>query len=298
MLTLIAVLTDGMTYAAWIFLVGAGMTLAFGVMKILNIAHGSFYTFGAYVAATFVGYWFANGGSPAVSFLLLLLAAAIASVISGLILERGLMRFLYGRDEVVIALATYAVFLMLEDVVPLIWGLEAVPAYQPYSLLGTSSIGGLAVNRYDLCLIALAAFVAIASWAILSKTSQGLTVQAVIHDSEGAAASGINVRRVYLYTFLVSAFLGALAGAATAPMISVAPGVGVEVVVISFAVVVIGGLGSVPGALVGAIIVGICRAVAVNFAPYLELFAIYGVMAAVLIVRPNGLFAAAQARKI
>ncbi len=298
MLTLVAVVTDGLTYAAWIFLVGVGMTLAFGVMKILNVAHGSFYTFGAYVAATFVGYWFAAGGAPLASFGLLLLAAAIASLVSGLLLERGLLQFLYGRDEVVVALATYAAFLMLEDIVPLIWGLEAVSAYQPYSLLGTVSIGGLTVNLYDMGLVALATVVALGSWGILAKTPQGLAVQAVMHDSEGAAASGINVGRVYLYTFLISAFLGALAGAATSPMVSVAPGIGVEVVVISFAVVVIGGLGSIPGALVGAIIVGLCRAIAVNFAPYLELFAIYGVMTAVLLVRPNGLFAAPQARKI
>lgn len=296
--SIVPILLDSLSYAAWIFLASVGMTLAFGVMKILNVAHGSFYALGAYTAATFVGAWFAKGGAPIASFALLLGAAVIASLVSGLILERGLMRFLYGRDEVIIALATYAAFLMLEDIVPLIWGLDALQAYQPYSLLGNSTIMGIKANRYDLALIALAGLVAAGTWFVLTRTARGLLVRTVMHDAEGAAAFGVNVRRVYLYCFLASAFLGALAGAVTAPMVSVAPGLGVEVVVISFAVVVIGGLGSVPGALVGALIVGLCRSIAIYFAPYLELIAIYGVMTAVLIVRPNGLFATSQVRKI
>jgi len=296
--TTVTILLDSLSYAAWIFLASVGMTLAFGVMKILNVAHGSFYTLGAYGAATLIGAWFARGAAPMASFALLLLAAVAVALTAGLAMERGLMRLLYGRDEVVIALATYAAFLMLEDVVPLIWGLEAVPAFQPYSLLGTVSVLGMNTNMYDLMLIVLASLVAVAAWLILTKTAKGVLVQTVMHDSEGAAAFGVNVRRVYLVSFLASALLGALAGAVTAPMISVSPGIGVDLVVISFAVVVIGGLGSIPGALVGAIIVGLCRAIAIHFAPYLELFAIYGVMAAVLIVRPNGLFALRQARKI
>ncbi len=298
MITLLAVVIDGLSYASWLFLVGVGMTLAFGVMKILNVAHGSFFTFGAYVAATLVGAWFPAGYAPMASLLLLPVAAVAAALVGGYGLERGLMRHLYGKDEVVIALVTYATFLILEDVVPLVWGVDALAAYQPYSLLGNSVVAGFAMNNYDLALIALAAAAALATWFVLNRTAFGLTVRAVMHDREGAEASGVNVGRVYLYSFVASAFLGTLAGAATAPMISVAPGIGVEVVVISFAVVVIGGLGSVPGALVGAIIVGLCRSLAVHFAPYLELFAIYGVMTAVLAVKPDGLFAASQARRI
>lgn len=298
MSALLGILLDSLSYAAWIFLASVGMTLAFGVMKILNVAHGSFYTLGAYAAATLIGVWFRSGWPPMASFAVLLIAAVLVAGIAGVVIERVLMRWLYGRDEVVIALSTYAAFLMMEDIVPLIWGLEAVPAYQPYSLLGTVKLAGLNPNLYDVGLICIAAVVALLTWLVLRKTPQGLLVQTVMHDAEGAAAFGVNVRGVYLACFLASAFLGALAGAATAPMISVAPGIGVEVVVIAFAVVVIGGLGSVPGALVGALIVGVCRAVAIYFAPYLELFAIYGVMAAVLIVRPNGLFSARQLRKI
>jgi len=298
MQAIVSIVLDSLSYAAWIFLASVGMTLAFGVMKILNVAHGSFYTLGAYGAATLIGAWFNRGGAPMGSFALLFVAALAVAGTAGLAIERGLMRRLYGRDEVVIALATYAGFLMLEDLVPLVWGLDAVPAYQPYSLLGTVAILGLKSNVYDLALIGLAAAVAGGAWLVLARTPQGLLVRSVMHDAEGAAAFGVNVGRVYLLCFLASAFLGALAGAATAPMISVAPGIGVEVVVVSFAVVVIGGLGSIPGALLGAVIVGGCRAVAIYFAPYLELFAIYGVMVAVLIVRPNGLFAARAPRKI
>lgn len=298
MTTLLAIALDGFSFAAWVFLSGVGMTLAFGVMKILNVAHGSFYTFGAYLAATMVTAWFAHGYAPMASFVLLLLAAALAALIVGYALERGLIRHLYGRDEVVIALATYAVFLILEDVVPLIWGQDALSAFEPYSLLGMIVMPGVAINNYDLALIGLSALVALATWYVLTRTPQGIVMRAVMHDAEGAQASGVNVKRVYLVTFLASAFLGALAGAATAPMISVAPGIGLEVVLTSFAVVVIGGLGSIPGAFAGALVVGFGRSLAVHLAPSLDLFAVYGLMVIVLAIRPNGLIPMPQARKI
>ena len=133
---------------------------------------------------------------------------------------------------------------------------------------------------------------------VLTKTRQGKMLRAVIHDREMSGAMGINVDRVYFITFTVGAMLGALGGALTAPMISVQPGIGAETIVLAFAVVVIGGLGSLPGAALAALLVGIVRSAAVHYRPELDMFSIYLVMAVVLIVRPKGLFSAQEARKI
>jgi branched-chain amino acid transport system permease protein len=298
MLTAFAILTDGLVYAAYLFLVAVGLTLIFGVMKILNVAHGSFYTFGAYGAATAVGIYFDSGLPAAGGFLLMVLAAMAIGLVLGLILERGIMRFVYGRDEVVMVLVTYAAFLILEDVVILIWGPRSYAAYQPLLAAGNIGVGDLILSNYDLGLIAMAALVAVLSYWALNFTRYGRLLTAVIYDRETAAAFGVNVTVVYTVTFVIGAMLGALGGAVMAPKISVTLGIGVEVIVIAFAVVAIGGMGSIEGALIGALIVGLCRAAAVHLVPQVELFVVYGVMALVLMIRPHGLFVRAQPRKI
>ena len=298
MATLAFIVADGVIYASWLLIVAVGMTLVYGVMRILNVAHGSLYALGAYTAATMVGVWFQRGYAPLGSFALLLIAALVVGVVMGLLLELGLLRFLRGRDEVVIVLATYATFLILEDVIQLIWGVEARPAPQPYSLLGTTSLGPLLLNNYDLALIALALLVGGVGWWALTRTIAGKLLLAVIFDREMAEACGINVRRVFLVTFLIGSVLGALGGASTSPMISVSRGLGVDVIVLAFAVVVVGGLGSIPGALLGATVIGLSRAAAVHLLPQAEVFAIYLIMSLVLIVRPYGLLGHQRLRKV
>jgi branched-chain amino acid transport system permease protein len=298
MLTAVTILVDGLVYASWLLIVSIGLTLIFGVMKVLNVAHGGFYSMGAYAAAWSVGLYFEAGWAPAGSFLLLALAALVVGIILGLALERGLLRFVYGRDDVLVVLVTYAAFLILENLVLQIWGVDAYPAYQPAALLGTIAIAGLPFNTYELMLVPLAGAISGGlAWA-LARTRLGKLLRAVIHDREMAEAFGIDVARLFTVTFVIGAVLGALAGAVTAPTISVVPGIGVEVIVLAFAVVVTGGLGSVPGTIVGALIVGIARAAAVHLLPQVELFVIYGVMSLVLILRPQGLFAQAQMRRI
>jgi len=298
LLTLSAILTDGLVYAAYLFIVAIGLTLIFGVMKILNVTHGSFYAFGAYGAATAVGIY-ANSDLPAALGFLFMIALAMAiGMVMGLVLERGLLRLVYGRDEVVVVLVTYAAFLILEDVIVLIWGPGSYAAYQPMVAAGNTELGELVLSNYDIVLVALAAALAgIAYWA-LKFTRYGRLLTTVIFDRETAAAFGINVTLVYTATFVIGAMLGALGGAVMAPKISVTLGIGVEVIVLAFAVVAIGGMGSIEGALIGALVVGMCRAAAVHLVPQLELFVIYGVMALVLVVRPYGLFVRAQPRKI
>ena len=298
MTEIVSVLIDGIIYSSYLFIIAVGLTLIYGVMKILNMAHGSLYSLGAYVTASLVGYWFGKGLNPYFSFLLLPLAAVLVGLVAGPLIERGLLRFMYGKDEIVLVLVTYAVLLILEDVIKLVWGVESYSAFQPYGLLGNFDVAGLPYTVYDAMLVVVAIFVGVALTLMLTRTRQGKLLLAVIHDREVSAAMGINVERVYLVTFTVGTMLAALGGALIAPKVSVVPAMGVEVIVLAFAVVVIGGLGSLPGAALGACIVGLVRSAAVHYVPEVELFSIYFVMALVLIFRPKGLFSAPEARKI
>ncbi|MEY3517830.1 MAG: hypothetical protein RLZ89_690 [Pseudomonadota bacterium] len=289
---------DGVTYASWLFIVALGLTLVFGVLKILNIAHGSFYALGAYVTASLVALTASWGLPPAVSLLAMLVAAlAVAALVAPLV-ERSLLRFFYGRDEVLLVLVTYAMFLMMEDLTKLIWGANPFYVSEPYGLFGNIDIGSQTYVGYDFMLVALAVVVGLGVWWGLNRTRFGKIVTAVIHSAEVAASMGIQVSRVYMFAFAVGIFLAALGGAFTAPMLSVQPGLSVGVIIISFAVVIIGGLGSIEGAAIGALIVGLARALAVHVWPVAELFSVYLVMALVLMFRPQGLFQRIQARKI
>jgi branched-chain amino acid transport system permease protein len=300
MTTFYAILMDGMIYASWLFLVAAGLTVIYGVMRILNMAHGSFYAIGAYSAASLVGWYFsANGeGNPYWSYAILVGCALLAGLVVGFIIEQGLLRFMYKRNELLMVIVTYALLLILEDATKLVFGVDPYFTYQPYSLLGRSMIGELAFANYDLALIGASVVVGGLCWFVLNRTHTGKVLRAVIHDREIAVAMGVNVRLMFAGTFIAGTTLGALAGALTAPSISVSPGIGVEVIVLAFAVVVVGGLGSIEGAVVGALLVGLTRSMAVHLAPEIELFVIYGVMSLVLAVRPQGLFGRTMARKI
>ena len=293
-----AVIVDGIFYSAWLFVAAVGMTLIYGVMKIVNITHGSFYALGAYAAASFTGVWLARGYPPMLSYVVLLASAVIITLVFAPLIERGILRFMYAKDESVILLITYALFLILEDTIKLIWGVDPYFIAEPYGLLGSFDIGGLSYPTYNLILVGIAIASGLGLTLLLRGTRIGKLLRTVIHDPEVSRAMGINVGRFYLVTFTFGSMLAAVGGAFTAPTVSVVPGLGVEVVVLSFAVVVIGGLGSLPGAALGAVIVGLVRSAAIHYAPQVELFVIYFVMALVLAFRPRGLFSLAEPRKI
>jgi branched-chain amino acid transport system permease protein len=295
---LVTILIDGVTYASWLFIVALGLTLVFGVLKILNIAHGSFYAVGAYAAASFVGWFGTMKFAPSWSLVAMLLAAVAAAVLVAPLCERALLRPFYGRDEVLLVLVTYALFLILEDVTKLVWGVNPYYVTDPYALFGNVDVGAQSYVGYDFMLVGVAVVVGFVVWWGLNRTRQGKLVLAVIHSEEIASSMGVNVSKIYMLAFGVGIFLAALGGALTAPMISVQPGVSVGVIIVSFAVVIIGGLGSIPGAAIGALIVGLARSLAVHVAPVAELFSVYIVMAVVLMFRPEGLFQRIQARKI
>ena len=295
---LLSVGVDGVIYSAWLFTAALGLTLIYGVMKIVNVTHGSFYALGAYAGASLTGAWLARGYPPMLSYVVLLAAALLVTLAVAPLIERAILRFMYAKDEVVILLITYALFLILEDVIKLIWGVSPYFIAEPYGLLGSFDVMDLTYPYYNLILVG----VAIASGAglawMLNHTRTGKLLVAVIHDTEVSRAMGINVGRMYVFTFTFGSLLAAIGGAFTAPTVSVVPGLGIEVIVLSFAVVVIGGLGSLPGAALGAVIVGLVRSATIHYLPQVELFVIYLVMAMVLAFRPRGLFSIAEARKI
>ncbi|HDZ75500.1 MAG TPA: branched-chain amino acid ABC transporter permease [Aurantimonas coralicida] len=294
----LTIILDGLIYASWLFIVALGLTLVFGVLRILNFAHGGLYALGAYAAAVAVPL-FAGWGLPEwFSLVAMFIAALAVAIVVAPLIERGLLRFFYGRDEVLVLLVTYAVFLMLEDITKMIFGVDPYYVFEPRNLFGNVEVGSLFYVGYDIALIGLAIVCGVGVWLGLTRTRIGKITVAVINEPEVSAAMGVNVTRIYLLAFGLGVFLAALGGAFTSPLISVQPGISVSVIIVSFAVVIIGGLGSIPGAAIGALIVGLARSFAVYEIPEAEIFIIYLVMVVVLIFRPEGLFTPVQARKI
>jgi branched-chain amino acid transport system permease protein len=296
--TFSAIVVDAASFAAWLFLVAIGLTLVFGVLRLLNVAHGAFYAVGAYVAVYAVAAAISLGWGTALQIAAAVTMAGLAGALTGLLVERCVLKRLYGYPEALVLIATYAVFLVLDDLTKIASGGRSLYATQPRDNLGEIVIGGLQYPLYDIVLIAVSPMVGAALWYALNRTRIGRCVTAVVFDSEISAAMGLNVDRIKTGTFVVGAALGALAGAMTAPKIAVNPGMGVEVIVVAFAVVVVGGLGSISGALIGALIIALAHAITAHLIPQLEVFSVYAVMAGVLAVKPLGLFAPSEARRI
>lgn len=290
---------DGFSYAGLLFLVSLGLTLIFGVQGILNVAHGSLYAFGGYTAAT-LAIWAAEKQAPTwVLLAALVVAALVVGVILGGILEIGLLRRVQDKDPVLQLLVTFAAFLIFEDLQRLIWGVAPYSSTEVVSRLGNIDVFGITYTNYQLLLIPAVAFgVYLGLLFALRRTRLGKQIIAVTHHREVAMALGINAKKIGLIAFIVGAFLGALGGALAAPTTSLVPGVGTDMIVLSFSVVATAGLGQVTGALITALLIGLARSIAVYTAPELEVAVPYLIMVAVLLVRPNGLFTVAQARRI
>ncbi len=292
------ILIDGLTFASWLFLVSAGITFIFGVLRILNVAHGSLYAVGAYVGASLV-IRFVGANTQSWMSLVFLLAGAIGVALTlGPLIERVFLRHAYAQDEVIGLLTTFALFLMIEDGMRIIWGIQPYLVEGPFRLFGRVRVAGIAFAGYPFLLMGVAVLAGVLLWAVIHRTSFGRQVTCVTSDRDMAAALGINVPRIDLMAFALGSFLAALGGAFSAPMTSVEPGMGVSVIVLAFAVVGIGGLGSIGGAALGCLVVGIARAAAVQLFPEVELAVIYALMVAVLLWRPQGLFGAVELRKI
>lgn len=296
--TIVPLLIDGLANAALVFLVAVGLTLVFSVLRVLNVAHGSFYSIGAYAAAS-LSLWVVSAGLPAgLTFVALFGSAAIVALIVGPIVERTLIRWTYGKSEAVQILVTFGLFLILEDLQRIVFGVDSIYEDTPVQMLGSIEIGGVVYLSYQLLLILFAILLLIGLKLFIGHTRIGKLIAAVVADREVSQAMGINTNRVFMIAFSLGVFLAALGGALTVPQAGVSPGLGADTMVLAFAVAAIGGLGKIEGAAVAAVIVALARVGAVYFAPELDAVAPYLVMLLVLLFRPYGLFGSATTRKI
>jgi branched-chain amino acid transport system permease protein len=296
-------LLDGISYAGLVFMVAVGLNLVFGVLRILNVAHGSLYAIGAYAAAS-LGIFLSARGLPVwASLPVLLLAAAAVGAVLGPLIERLVLRRVYAKEPVLQLLVTFALFMILEDVQKLVWGVQPLHHDAPMRALGTVEVpfgaDSIPFTAYQLFLlpgVALATLVGLSLF--LRRTLTGRVIVAVTTDREAATAIGIDAARVFLLTFAFGAGLAALGGALASPTASLVPGIGASTIVLSFAVVATAGLGRIEGAAVAALMIGLGRSVAVYFAPELEVVVPYLIMVAVLLVRPQGLFGVPETRRV
>jgi len=282
------VLIGGVFHAAVLFLVAAGLQLVFGVQKIVNLACGSFYALGAYFGVSSVN-WALAAGMPPALFLPVLLASGVLLGVIGPFIE-ALLRTIYDRDEALQLLLTFALVLMFQDVLRFLWGANPQQLGNLAVEYGKITVGAVQVPTYNVLVILASVLIAAGIGAFLQRTRFGRILRATAENRQMSEALGVDVRWIYASVFTLGTVLGTVGGALVVPTAAASLDMPVELVVEAFAVVVIGGLGSMRGALVGALIVGLMRAAAISFYAELEMLAIYLVVIVVLIARPAGLF--------
>ena len=276
---------SGLTAAMFLFLVAAGLSLIFGVLGVLNFAHGSFYMLGAYTAYQIVQWLGRDPGS----FWWAALGAAVSIAILGGLIERFLFRHLYGADVLYQLLFTYALVLILSDAAKVLWGTGQLSVSRPPGLTGAFKLWGTFVPYYNLFVLLLGPAIALLFWLLLTRTRSGRLIRAAALDREMLGALGVNVDRLYTGVFVVGSFLAGLGGALIAPVKAIVPGMDVEIIVEAFIVVVIGGLGSFWGTMLGALVYGQVLAFGILIFPRFSIFSVFALMAVVLILRPWGL---------
>lgn len=283
---------NALFYASVLFLIAAGLTLIFGVMRIVNLAHGSLYALGAYITAWLVGH---AGGFTlhGLALFLLLPAGAIGVALAGALIEPSLLRPFYRRAEEYQLLVTFGLLLMLEDGMRFVWGGLPLTADAVADILPSVRILGFLYPAYNFVVIGVGAAAALALWGFVYRTRFGVLLRATAQDRRMASALGLDVRRVYLLAFTIGCFMAGLGGAIVVPSQAAVLGMGIDALLLAFVVVVIGGMGSLKGALVGALIVSFFRTIGVQFFPEEELAFLYLLAGVVLVVRPTGLFGAA-----
>jgi branched-subunit amino acid ABC-type transport system permease component len=276
---------SGLTAAMFLFLIASGLSLIFGVLRVLNFAHGTFYMLGAY--ATFqIVQWVGTGPGR---FWVAALGAALGIAVLGGLVERFLFRRLYGKEELYQLLFTYALVLVLSDVARIVWGTQQKSVSRPPGLTGGFTLLGTTVPYYNLFILLLGPAIALGFWFALQRTRTGRFIRAAALDRETLGALGVNVDLLYTGVFVLASFLGGLGGALVTPVRTIVPGMDTEIIVEAFVVVVIGGLGSFWGTFLGSLIYGQVLSFGILFFPRFSIFSVFALMAAVLIVRPWGL---------
>jgi branched-chain amino acid transport system permease protein len=296
---------NGLQFGVMLFLMAAGLTLVFGIMNLVNLAHGSLYMMGAYFSATF----YARTGN----FPLAVLLALVATLLVGVVTEVIALRTLYERDHLDQVLATFGLILFFNELVAVFWGRAAVYTSLPTWLSGHIQLVGIRYPVYRAVVILVGLLVAALLWVVVTRTRLGMLIRAGATNRTMVAALGVNIRLLYTVVFGFGAALAGLAGLMAGPIYAVQPGMGEQILIQVFVVIVIGGIGSIRGALVGALVVGmvdtlgraflkptlavvISSTAAEKAGPALASMLIYLLMAAVLAVRPQGLFPSARMR--
>ena len=276
----------GLTTAMFLFLIASGLSLVFGIMRVINFAHGSFYMLGAYLAWQGVQ-WFHPTGF---GFWAAAIFAACGVGVLGAVVERLFFRSLYGREELYQLLFTYALVLILGDVAKFLWGTQQLSVSTPPVLAGSVQIFGSTQPLYNLFMMVIGPAIALVGWLVLNRSGVGRLVRAAQMDREMLDALGSNVGTIYTGMFVVSSFLAGLSGALVTPIQSIVPGMDVLIIVQAFIVVVIGGMGSLWGTFWGSVIYGEVLSFGILIFPGFSLFSVFALMAVILIVRPWGLF--------
>ncbi|MCU1480514.1 MAG: hypothetical protein JWQ19_1300 [Subtercola sp.] len=288
-----AALVSGIATGMPLFIVASGLTLIYGVMRVLNFAHGAFFMIGAFLFYNVLG-----GVTGSISLLIVgLLIAALSVGAIGAVSEVAVFRRLYARDHTTTLLASYALLLTLDGLVQQIWGVSPRSQTQLPAFAGSFQILGVRVATYDVVLIGVGAVLAIGLTLLLQRTSFGQTTRAVAHDQTMARALGLHARGVQLAVFALGAALAGLAGGLISPLLSIDPSLAPTFVVQSFAIVIVGGLGSMGGALIAALLIGLLDSFAVTFFPGFAGFSLYIAVTLVLLLRPQGIFGAAFASR-
>src|SRR4029453_8221810 len=284
--TLVIQTLNSVFYAAVLFLIAAGLSLIYGVMRIVNLAHGTLYALGAYVSAWAVGTVFgatAAGNIVLAGQRLLLPLGALAIAAVGAVIEPTLLRPLYRRPEEYVLLITFGLLMILEDVMKLLLGGTPLSAGSIMDSMGSVRIGSLLYPSYNLVVISVGILAAIGLWWFIYRTRFGIILRATSQDRRMASALGLNVGRVYVQAFAIGCFMAGVGGAVIVPAQAAVLGMGVDALILAFVVIVIGGLGSLEGALVGALIVGFVRTAGIQFFAEIELAVLYLIAAAVLL---------------
>lgn len=283
-------LADGIGQGAVLFLIASGLTLIYGVMRVLNFSHGGFFMLGAYVA-------FSLGHGRITTALVLvpvLIGAAVITSAVGAAAEVVLFRRLYAIPELYSLLGTYALLLTLQGAGQLVWGVHPVSLSQAPEFMHAIKVGGIGLPVYDLVLIAIGGLTLAAVSLLVNRTEFGRMVRATAADRDMAAILGIDVKLVFLTMFCIGTFLAGLAGGLIAPVVSITPDISLVYLIDAFAIVIVGGLGSVGGSFVAAIVLGVLNSFLVAIQPELAQFSLYAAMALILLVRPQGLFGRRQ----
>jgi len=274
----------GLSRTTILFIVASGLSLVLGVLRIPNLAHGSFYMIGAFLTYSIAA---VVGGKA--GFWVALVAAPIGVALISLVMERGLFCHLYDREHLMLLLFTFSFTLVFGDIVKIIWGSDFRSISVPAVFQGSLSIFGLPLPRYNVFLLFIGPLVALGLWALTQKTKIGKIARAAAVDREMVGAVGINVSLVFSAVFVIGCFLAGLGGALVAPTQNITQGMDHSIIMEAFLIVIVGGLGNIWGALLGALIFGLTDAIGILLWPQFAIVFPYAVVVTILMIRPKGL---------